>query len=170
MVKKKGNSVWTIFQMKTCFHKSLSSKTAGGGCLHDQNQTSYWLCFEPLSQTNELKQKTDNSLSHCSTFLPFLKHSSFLFQIFVINHCSYLRLTITFSVQAPPPKSLHKAPSWVEPKLLTKAPTEIFDCFQNSTSPNLRTPHYSSLRPFERAHKHICCIIYFIMHRTLILW
>ena len=118
--------------MKTCFHKSLSSKTAGGGCLHDQNQTSYWLCFsEPLSQTKELKQKTDISLSRCSTFLPFLEtllfsHSDY----FLINHCSYLRLTIIFSVQAPPPSHCIKHRHEWSPSCWRKFPPRLLIVFK----------------------------------------
>ena len=128
-------------------------------------------CVEPLSQLNKLKQKSDTLLSRCSTFCPFLNHPSFQSIDFAINHCSYSRLTIFFlSTHTPHPSHcIEQRHEW-SPSCWQKVPTETFDCFQNSISSTLRTLHYSSLRPFERVHKHICGIIYLIMHRTSILW
>ena len=131
MVKKKRETLFGRYFNWRHFHKSLSSKTAGRGCLHDQNQTSYWLCFEPLSQTNELKQKTDISLSRCPTFLPFLETLLFSHLDYsLLNHCSYLRLTIIFSVQAPPPSHCIKHRHEWSPSCWRKLPLRSLIVFK----------------------------------------
>ena len=123
--------------------------------------------FESLSQQKTLKQKSDSSLPRCPTFCSFLEHSSFpINRFFVTNHVQLAQFIFFYT-----------CPSLVTAQSTVAVGAKVADKKFPLRPLVFKTQLYyfanTSLfitPPFERVHKHKCCIIYPIIRPMSILW
>ena len=138
-----------------------------GACLHDNIQTSYWMCFRITKSSKNSQTKIRYFTFRLPNFFALSwNNSSFpIASFWMINH---VQLTQLVFLTHAPLWSLHRAQSLLEPKLLTKC--SHWDFAQNSAPPLFVNTSFITTPPFERVHEHKCCIIYHITQPMSILW